>query len=131
MIEGAKIAIGKTAVTAITVNESNTARAVGSGSVDVFATPMMIALMERAACEVLSGALEEDRTSVGTQIIVSHTAASLIGATITATATIASIDGRKIEFVVTARDDVGEIGEGTHTRVIVDKAKFLAKVSER
>jgi predicted thioesterase len=114
----------------MTVNENNTARAVGSGSLDVFATPMMIALMERAACVILSDMLEEGQTSVGTQIIVSHTAASPIGAAITATATIASVDGRKIEFVVTVRDGVGEIGEGTHTRVIVDEAKFMVKVSK-
>ena len=125
------ITTGKTADVKATVHEGNTARAVGSGSLDVFATPMMIALMERAACEVLSDALETGQTSVGTQINVSHTAASPVGAVITATATITNADGRKIEFAVTANDDAGEIGNGTHTRVIVDEKKFMAKAGGR
>jgi predicted thioesterase len=129
MLEDAKIAVGKTATVAMIVNENATARAVGSGSLDVFATPMMVALMERAACAALSGALEEGQTSVGTRIDVSHTAASPIGAEITATATVTGVDGRKIDFAVTASDGVKEIGSGRHTRVIVDEAKFMAKVS--
>jgi predicted thioesterase len=131
MAEDAKIAIGKTADVSVTVNENMTARAVGSGSLNVFATPMLVALMERAACAVLSDALEKGQTSVGTQISVSHTAASPIGAEITATAAITDVSGRKIEFAVTASDGLKEIGSGTHTRVIVDEAKFMAKVSGR
>ena len=123
------ISAGTTATISTTVDESNTARAVGSGSLDVFATPMMIALMERAACAVLSEALPTGQTSVGTQISVSHTAASPLGSTITATATVTNVNGRKIEFSVSASDGVGEIGNGTHTRVIVDEAKFIAKIS--
>ena len=123
--------VGKTAAVSTTVNENNTARAVGSGSLDVFATPMMIAQMERAACEVLSDALPAGQTSVGTQISVSHTAASPLGSTITATATIANVSGRKVEFSASASDGMGEIGSGTHTRFIVDEAKFMAKISVR
>jgi predicted thioesterase len=129
MIENPKTAAGKTAAVSMTVSESDTARAAGSGSLDVFATPAMIALMERAACAALSGALEEGQTSVGTQIDISHTAASRVGAAITATATITGVDGRKIEFAVAASDDRGEIGSGRHTRVIVDETKFMAKAS--
>ena len=131
MNEEVIISVGKTAAVSTTVDESNTARAVGSGSLNVFATPMMIALMERAACEVLSDVLETGQTSVGTQIEVSHTAASPPGSTITAAATIVNADGRKIEFTVTASDGVGEIGNGTHTRVIVDETKFMAKANEK
>jgi predicted thioesterase len=87
--------------------------------------------MERAACIVLSDALEEGQTSVGTQINVSHTSASPIGAEISAAATITGVSGRKIDFTVTARDGAEEIGSGTHTRVIVDEAKFMAKVKAR
>ncbi|MDR2137522.1 MAG: thioesterase family protein [Synergistaceae bacterium] len=123
--------IGKTAAASTTVDESNTARAVGSGSLDVFATPMMIALMERAACKALSDVLESGQTSVGTQIGVSHSAASPLGSSITATATITSFGGRKIEFAVAASDGVTEIGRGTHTRVIVDEAKFMTKAREK
>jgi len=125
------ITIGKTASVKTTVNESNTARVVGSGSLCVFATPMMIALMEKAACEALSDALEAGQTSVGTQINVSHNAATPLGSVVTAVATITGAGGRKVEFEVTARDDAGEIGNGTHVRFIVDEAKFMTKINER
>ena len=125
------ITAGKIASVKTTVNESNTARAVGSGSLYVFATPMMIALMENAACEALSGALEAGQTSVGTQINVSHNAATPLGSIVTAVATITGVSGRKVEFAVTASDGSGEIGNGTHVRFIVDEAKFMAKVNEK
>ena len=125
------IAVGISAAASTTVNENNTARMVGSGSLNVFATPMMIELMECAACAVLSDALEAGQTSVGTEVNVSHTAASPLGATITAVATITSVNGRRIEFAVSANDGVDEIGNGTHTRVIVDETKFMSKVNEK
>ncbi len=125
------VEIGKKATVNITVTEKETARAVGSGSAEVFATPMMVALMERAACEVLSDVLEDSETSVGTHISVSHNAATVIGSNVTATATITSIEGRKIEFSVSANDSAGEIGCGTHTRVVLDEEKFMAKAKER
>jgi len=131
MSEESMVTIGKTASVSAAVDGSNTARAAGSGSLDVFATPMMIALMEKAACEALADALETGQTSVGTQINVCHTAASPLGSVITATATITGESGRKIEFAVTARDGAGEIGNGTHTRVIVDEAKFMAKAGAK
>ncbi|MCL2049380.1 MAG: GNAT family N-acetyltransferase [Defluviitaleaceae bacterium] len=120
--------VGKAATATTTVTHANTARAVGSGSLDVFATPMMLAIMEKAACECLSGALTSGQTSVGTKIDVAHTAASPLGAEITATAVIDCVSGRKIEFSVAANDGKNEIGKGTHTRVIVDTEKFMAKV---
>jgi predicted thioesterase len=125
------IFIGKTATATATVTEKNTERAVGSGSLDVFATPMMVALMERAACECLAEALEPRQTSVGTSVDIEHIAASPLGAVITATAMVADIDGRKIEFEVAANDSKGEIGYGKHTRVIVDGERFMEKVRKR
>ena len=122
-----KIVPGKMAASSTLVSESNTAKAVWSGSLEVFATPMMIALMECAACECLSDCMEEGQTSVGSSISVEHTKASPIGAEITATATIESVSGRRIEFVVTARDNSGEIGKGAHTRYIVDAERFMKK----
>ena len=118
---------GKTATVSTTVTESNTARAVGSGSLDVFATPMMIALMERAACACLSDCLEAGQTSVGTSIAIEHTKSSPVGAAINATATIEYVSGRKIGFLVTANDNGGEIGKGKHERVIVDAERFMKK----
>lgn len=122
-----KLTLGKTASATTTVTEANTAKAVGSGSLDMFATPMMIALMERAACACLADALTDVQTSVGTQISVEHTAASPIGAKITATATIEYVFGRKVEFIVTASDGSSEIGKGKHTRIIVDEERFMTK----
>lgn len=126
-----KIALGMTATASTIVTESNTAKTVGSGSLDVFATPMMIALMERAACACLADELEPGQTSVGTKISALHTAASPIGMHITANATIEYVFGRKIEFVVTASDETGEIGKGKHTRMIVDVERFMGKTHER
>ena len=126
-----KITIGKTAAVSVTVDERNTARGVGSGSLDVFATPMMVALMECAACEALSGTLEPGQTSVGTEINISHSAASPLGAVVTATATVTGVNGRKIEFEVNARDEAREIGNGTHARAVVDEVKFMAKLSKK
>jgi len=120
--------IGKTATVTTVVSEKNTATAVGSGSLDVFSTPMMIALMEQAACECLADSLEPGQTSVGTQVNIAHTVASPLGATITATATIAHVEGRKVTFTVVANDGLNDIGSGTHGRFIVDVEKFMSKV---
>ena len=126
-----RITIGKTATVSTTITSQDTAKAVGSGSLDIFATPMMIALMERAACECLTDCLEPGQTSVGTKINAAHTAASPVGAEVTATATIEAVFGRRIEFNVTANDGAGEIGSGKHTRMIVDGARLLAKAQAR
>jgi len=119
------LVIGKAATVKTTVTDSNTAKAAGSGSLDVFATPMMVALMEQAACECLVGCLDDGQTSVGSLINVEHIKPSKIGAGITATATIENITGRKIEFIVSASDGAGEIGKGVHTRVIVNAERFM------
>jgi predicted thioesterase len=124
-MENSKLTLGKTATVSTTVNDANTARAVGSGSLEVFATPMMIALMERAACECLGDCLDVGQTSVGSLVNVEHIKASQIGEEITATATIEYVLGRKIEFLVTAGDSSGVIGKGKHTRVIVDTKRFM------
>lgn len=122
---------GKTASAATLVTELNTAKTAGSGSLDVFATPFMVALMEQAACECLKDALEPGQTSVGTKICVEHTNPSPLGAEITATAVITGVDGRRIEFEVTAADAKGEVGRGTHERFIVDVERFMAKTEAR
>ena len=124
------IIVGKSGTATAIVNESNTAKAAGSGSLDVFATPMMVALMEKAACTALADSLADGESSVGTAISVAHTAASPLGAKIIATATITDIDGRKVSFTVIAADEMGEIGRGTHTRVIVDTRRFMQKLQK-
>jgi len=123
--------VGKIATAQVAVTEKNTAKAVGSGNLNVFATPMMIALMEQAACECLADDLTATQSSVGTQINVAHTAASPIGETIIATATIDQIDDRKVLFTVSARDSKNEIGKGTHERFVIDAERFMSKLEQR
>lgn len=110
------------------VNNNNTAKALGSGDMDVFATPAMVALMENAAMNAVAPHLEEGQTTVGTQISTSHIKASALGATITATAVLTAVDGRSLTFEITARDGENVIGEGTHTRFIIDRERFLSKL---
>ena len=119
---------GKSATVTTTVTEANTAKAVGSGNLNVFSTPMMIALMEQAACECLSGGLEDGQSSVGTKVDIVHTAASPLGANISATATVTAIDGKKISFSVTAKEGEKEIGKGSHERFIIDVERFISRL---
>jgi predicted thioesterase len=125
------LTLGKTATVSAVVTKNNTAKAAGSGNLEVFATPMMIALMERAACECLADCLEPGQTSVGTGINILHTAASPVGMEITATAVIEYVFGSRIEFKIAAGDGAGEIGNGKHTRVIVDAKRFVDKSQNR
>jgi len=122
------LVLGKAATARSTVTQANTAKAMRSGSLDVFATPMMIALMEQAACECLSDCLGEGQTSVGSSVNVEHTRPSPLGAEVAATATIESVFGRRVEFVVTASDGSGEIGKGRHIRCIVDAERFSRRM---
>ena len=108
-------------------SEDRTAAEVGSGDVGVFATPMMIALMEGAAVACLKPLLSEGQTSVGASISTSHSAATPVGMKVTATARITAVDGKKVDFVVFASDECGPIGEGTHTRFILNKERFEQK----
>ncbi len=112
----------------IEVTEDLTAAALGSGNVNVFSTPAMIALMEEAAVKSLTGRLEEGQTSVGTSLTVKHLAATPVGVSVKAQATLIEIDGRRLVFEVSASDSYEKIGEGTHERFIVDLARFESKV---
>ena len=125
------IEIGMKFTTETIVDEKNTASAVGSGLIDVFATPMMIAQMELAASSCIASALDEGQASVGTKIDVSHSAATPVGMKVTATATVTGVDRRRVDFDVTAHDEAGEIGTGTHTRFIIDTAKFMEKTNAK
>lgn len=120
--------IGLTFTSTTVVDNTNTAVALGSGDMEVFATPAMVALMENAAMNAVAPHLEAGQTTVGTEISTTHIKASASGATVTATAVLTAIEGRKLTFAVTAHDGDKIIGEGTHTRFIVDRERFLAKV---
>ena len=105
----------------------NTAAALGSGDMPVFATPAMVALMENAAMLAVAGALPGGH-SVGAEMNVTHIKPSGLGTEVIASAVVTEVDERKITFTVGARDAEGLIGEGTHVRFVVDRARFLAKV---
>ena len=110
------------------VSAANTAATLGSGDMDVFATPAMVALMENAAMLAVKDHLPEGSATVGTQINTSHLKASPLGATITASAELTAVDGRRLTVAVKAWDEKGIIGEGSHTRFVVDRERFLSKL---
>lgn len=110
-----------------TVTENNTALSVGSGSLKVYATPAMIALMEKASCEAVASLLNEGETTVGTMMNVNHISATPIGMEVYATAAVVSREGRKFVLKVEAYDECGKIGEGMHERFLVFSEKFTEK----
>lgn len=120
--------IGDKGTVTVKVTKENCASAIGSGALDVFATPSMIALMENAACEAIKESLQPGESSVGTKVNISHLKASALEDTITATATLTEIDGRRLVFEVVANDSKGIIGEGTHERFVINVEKFLSKL---
>ncbi|MFI3333061.1 MAG: thioesterase family protein [Rikenellaceae bacterium] len=122
------IEIELTAQSRTKVDNNNTAIALGSGDLEVFATPAMIALMESAAMRAVASQLDENSTTVGTSMNSSHIKASGIGNEIVASARVVAVEGRKITFRVEAHDAEGLIGEGDHTRFVVDRTKFMQKV---
>lgn len=119
---------GLSARSTTTVTAENTAAAMGSGDLPVFATPAMIALMEHAAMDAVAGSLPAGSTTVGSEMNATHLKPSGLGAEITATAVLTAVEGRKLTFNVGARDAQGMIGEGTHVRYIVDREKFMSKL---
>lgn len=123
--------IGKTASRTLTVLARHLATEVGSGTVEVLATPAVAALMEGAAADLAQTLLEEAYTTVGTRLSIEHLAPTPAGAEVTASATLTAVDGRVYEFTVTACDAAGEIARGTHERVSVKKATFADKAKAR
>ena len=109
----------------------NTAKEVGSGSLPVFSTPSMAALMENAACSAVSEALTDAQTTVGISMDIAHIAPTPVGLQVTAEAEVTEVNGKIITFTVTAWDEKGQIGKGTHKRCIVDSQKFLNKAYEK
>ena len=119
---------GLVGTASVQVSPANTAQALGSGTVPVFATPALVALLEQAAVNALASALPSGSTSVGTRVDIRHTAATPVGMTVTATARLVEVAGRALCFDVSARDDVESVAEGVHERVVVDEQRFMARV---
>lgn len=122
------IEIGLKHTSELVVTEAVTAAVVGSGDMPVLATPMMMALMENAAMLAVKDELPEGSTTVGGHIESSHLKPSKIGDKVSATAEVTKVDGRKIEFKVSAYSGDTLLGEGTHLRFVVDREKLLAKL---
>ena len=122
-----EITIGMKAEVSSLVEREDTASEVGSGSLLVYATPCMVALMEGAACEAIAPELPEDKTSVGTYLEISHISATPVGLEVRAEAEVTAVEGNTITFAVSAFDEAGKIGEGIHKRVIVSSQRFLDK----
>ena len=111
----------------VVVDMSNVASAVGSGALDVFSTPSMIACMERAALSSVMPYMDEGFSTVGIGLEVQHLAATPLGMKVWAESEVTAVDGKRIELNVTAYDEKGKIGEGTHKRFIVTSQRFLDK----
>ena len=122
-----EITVGMKAEVATLVEREDTAKEVGSGDLLVYATPCMVALMEGAACEAIAEALGETQTTVGIALNIEHISATPVGLDVRAEAEVTAVEGKVITFAVRAFDEVGEIGNGTHKRVIVNSQKFLDK----
>jgi predicted thioesterase len=121
------IKTGVEAQTTDTVSGENTASVWGSGALEVYATPAMVSLMERAALSAVETLLPQGWTTVGTELNIKHISATPLGMTVYARAELLNIDGRALSFKVEAFDEAGKIGEGVHNRFIVEKEKFMAK----
>lgn len=127
--------VGRVARVELTVQPEDTAEALGSGDVPVLATPRLVALCEEASCRALDGVLAADRTSVASRVQFDHLAPVAVGDTVSAEATLAKVEGRRLVFTVAAHlhapDRTGLVGVGRLVRVIVDREAFVQKAGER
>ncbi len=120
---------GLLAESTATVTNELTAKHLGSGDMEVLATPAMIALMENAAMRAVTQSLDEGQTTVGVEISTSHLKASKLGAEVRAVAELTEVEGRRLTFRVAAYEGEVLLGEGVHTRFVVDRERFLAKLA--
>ena len=131
MTDVSALSAGREGLAALVVGEEHTAAGVGSGKIRVLATPVMINLMEAAALDAVEALLPPGHQSLGTRLDVTHTAATPVGMRVEATARLVAVEGRKLRFAVTARDERETIGEGTHERVVVNVERFDARVQKK
>lgn len=122
-----EITVGLKGEARTVAEREDTAQEVGSGSLLVYATPCMVALMEGAACEAIADCIPEEKTSVGTYLEISHISATPVGMEVWAEAEVTAVEGSTVIFQVTAYDEAGKIGEGTHKRAVINAQRFLDK----
>jgi fluoroacetyl-CoA thioesterase len=120
---------GLTATVSSTVGPESTARAVGSGDVDVWATPSVIALAEQATVTAVAPVLEPGQTTVGNEVQITHLAPTAVGARVRAEAVLESVEGRRLSFRVTVSDANGLVAAGYINRVVVDRARFMDRLT--
>ena len=125
------LSTGITLTKTITVEQAQLASTVRSGTLDVFATPAMVALMEETAMESVAAYLDEGTATVGTKLDISHLAASPLGAHIRCESTLVEVDGRRLVFELKAWDDTELIGEGRHERFVILSERFMSKVNAK
>lgn len=125
------LSVGLRGFESITVDAGMTAQALNSGDLPVFATPAMIALMEKTAAQSVRTHLAPESTSVGTLVHIEHTAATLVGSVVRCESELTAIEGRKLCFTVIAYDEAGVIGRGMHERFVVARAKFMQKAAAK
>jgi predicted thioesterase len=122
---------GMTASLSVKAAPEHFASKIVSGTPDVFSTPALGALVEKTAAEWVGQHLGADQMTVGAQIVINHTAATPEGLPVTATVTLAAVEGRKLDFTWTASDGVDEVGNGTHQRFVVDRARFEQRLEAK
>ena len=122
-----EITVGMKGEASTLVEREDTAAEVGSGSLLVYATPCMVALMEGAACEAIAEALGENQSSVGIALNIDHLSATPVGLEVRAEAEVTAVEGKIVTFSLIAYDEAGKIGEGTHKRCVVSAQRFLEK----
>lgn len=125
------LGIGIRGTKTVKVTDDNTAMALGSGTLPVFATPAMIALIEGTAAGSVAPELEEGTSTVGTHLDVAHSAATPVGMDVTCETELIEVDRRRLVFKVVVFDSKTEVGSGTHERFVVDNAKFMSKASSK
>jgi predicted thioesterase len=123
--------VGDTASQSVMAASEHFASKIVNGTPDVFSTPALGALVEKTAAEWVGAHLGPDQMTVGAQIVINHTAATPEGLTVTATVSISSVEGRRIDFTWTASDGVDEVGNGTHQRFVVDRARFEQRLAAK
>lgn len=124
------VAVGLKGEARLVVGDADTARALGSGDVDVLGTPRLVALFEQATIEALTGILDDGQSSVGMRVQVDHLQPTPVGAEIVVEAILDKIKGRRISFTVTASDSGGLVAAGKVTRVMIDVEHFMTKCCE-